>query len=252
MPRSAESLRAAAEFRRQEMRVRAGFLREFLALWPLLDKANVSETSPNWLRLSLALIQRWRGPAALTARTYYEKASQLDTGRDAPRFPSVDPVEAERVYRSLLHTGPGTLKRARLVGLDELEAGDRAMRAAADAASRHVLNAGREQIHSAVLADRRAMGWMRVTDGNPCAFCAMLASRGAVYKSADSARFTDDGRGNLTLYHDNCACQAVPVFTRTPMLPEVNQRFADLWRSSTRGLSNNEARAAFRRAVEGR
>ncbi|MGY1440156.1 VG15 protein [Streptomyces reniochalinae] len=30
--------------------------------------------------------------------------------------------------------------------------------------------------------DRRCIGWRRVASGSCCSFCAMLASRGAVYK----------------------------------------------------------------------
>lgn len=44
-----------------------------------------------------------------------------------------------------------------------------------------VLTAGREVVQQ---SSRR---WRRVTDGNPCGFCAMLASRGPVYTSEASA-----------------------------------------------------------------
>jgi hypothetical protein len=49
--------------------------------------------------------------------------------------------------------------------------------------------------------DPQAAGWRRVAaDG--CAFCRMLADRGAVYR-ANSARFAS---------HPNCHCTAEPVF----------------------------------------
>ena len=50
----------------------------------------------------------------------------------------------------------------------------------------------------------------RVTHPNkngPCGFCAMLASRGPVYKSSESAGIRADR------YHDHCFCTCVPVFT---------------------------------------
>lgn len=46
-------------------------------------------------------------------------------------------------------------------------------------------NAGRETITESAEANGRR--WRRVTDGNPCSFCAMLAGRGPVYRSEDSA-----------------------------------------------------------------
>lgn len=45
--------------------------------------------------------------------------------------------------------------------------------------------------------------WRRVTDGDPCGWCAMLASRGPVYGSAAKA-----GQGRR--YHGHCGCTAEP------------------------------------------
>lgn len=42
----------------------------------------------------------------------------------------------------------------------------------------------------------------RVPDAGACAFCRMLASRGAVYGSAEKAQATKDGKR----FHDNCRC----------------------------------------------
>ena len=42
----------------------------------------------------------------------------------------------------------------------------------------------------------------RVPEAGACAFCRMLASRGAVYGSAEKAQSTKDGKR----FHDNCRC----------------------------------------------
>lgn len=52
------------------------------------------------------------------------------------------------------------------------------------------------------LADPSANGWRRVTDGQACGFCRMLASRGAVYRES-TVNFGA---------HDNCGCSGVPSF----------------------------------------
>lgn len=69
--------------------------------------------------------------------------------------------------------------------------------------------------------------WRRVTDGDPCGFCAMLASRGPVYRSAGKA-----GDGNR--YHGRCGCTVEP-FDGDPddwePTPE-EQRYIDAYRES--------------------
>lgn len=56
----------------------------------------------------------------------------------------------------------------------------------------------------------RPFAWARVvhpSKNGPCGFCAMLASRGPVYKTSESAGVRVDR------YHVHCKCEAVPVYT---------------------------------------
>lgn len=46
-------------------------------------------------------------------------------------------------------------------------------------------NAGRETVVAS--AEANGKRWRRVTDGDPCSFCAMLAGRGPVYRTEDAA-----------------------------------------------------------------
>jgi hypothetical protein len=46
--------------------------------------------------------------------------------------------------------------------------------------------------------------WRRVPRPGACDFCLMLATRGAAYRTRESALFTEDGRR----YHDFCRCTA--------------------------------------------
>jgi hypothetical protein len=66
---------------------------------------------------------------------------------------------------------------------------------------RIISDADRQSVTRSSVADSRAAGWQRMGAGG-CAFCAMLVGRGAVYSEA-SADFAS---------HDNCNCQAVPIF----------------------------------------
>ncbi|MFE0187745.1 hypothetical protein [Streptomyces sp. NPDC058989] len=154
--------------------------------------------------------------------------------------------------------------------LQELEEASRtAGRTSAGAADREALRAGRDLIDRASRQDRRALGWARVTDGNPCAFCAMLASRGAIYTSQATAasggrrkpQGSADGRAranrrppvsreDLTRYHNGCHCQTVPVFSRNDFMTPDARRFDREWQEVTRGKAGAEARAAWRRHIE--
>ncbi|MFG2618036.1 hypothetical protein ACGFXC_10450 [Streptomyces sp. NPDC048507] len=84
-------------------------------------------------------------------------------------------------------------------------------------------------------------GWRRVTSGSPCAFCSMVASRGAAYGSEARAHFAA---------HDNDRCSVSAVYRREPEPPEV-QRLEAAWREATRGESGKDALNAFRRHLRG-
>jgi hypothetical protein len=97
---------------------------------------------------------------------------------------------------------------------------------------------------------RRPVAWARgLTGAENCAFCIMLASRGAVYKSKDTAKRSWEGEK----YHDKCDCIAIPVYTSKDW-PGKDQ--ADLmyqfWLTSTRGHYQQDAINAFRRALYAR
>jgi hypothetical protein len=115
-------------------------------------------------------------------------------------------------------------------------------------AYRYTADGGRFTIQNTAEHDRTALGWARVTDGNPCYFCAMLASRGPVYKSQSSALLRADGRK----YHNGCGCTAEPVYNRDQPWPGDARRYQQLWKTSTAGLRGKAAINAFRRAHEGR
>jgi hypothetical protein len=74
---------------------------------------------------------------------------------------------------------------------------------AAGALTKLVLAGGRMTLLRSVEADPRTIGWGRVTSGDPCAFCRMLAGRGPAYGSKRSADFEA---------HDSCACTAEPSY----------------------------------------
>lgn len=67
---------------------------------------------------------------------------------------------------------------------------------------RRIANAARETVTLSSVEDPQTRGWQRVTSGDACEFCSMLASRGTVY-SEHTADFAS---------HDHCNCHATPAF----------------------------------------
>lgn len=70
---------------------------------------------------------------------------------------------------------------------------------------RHVQQAGRDTLFENGKRDRARPRWARRPDSDPCKFCNMLASRGAVYLSAETA-------GQFNDWHDDCNCQPEMTF----------------------------------------
>lgn len=94
------------------------------------------------------------------------------------------------------------------------------------------LNAARGILEYMQYRDRRVVGYARVSKtGAPCHFCAVLISRGVVYKSLASAGggFYDKGHE----YHPNCQCFAVPIYKMSDYhsmsLFDENRELRKLW-----------------------
>lgn len=130
------------------------------------------------------------------------------------------------------------------------EAGNRQ----AASAARNVMNGARASLYLIGDRDRRTLGFVRVSrTGTPCGFCALLISRGPVlkgvkrmaslYKSGEGTGPQEDGTfvtyGDLDLYHDNCQCYAVPVFSlqqfESGEIFALNRKYASLWDSEIKG-----------------
>jgi hypothetical protein len=235
--------------RQAQIAIRARVLTEFIDLWPLLDPLRLAVTAPGWIAAVLAMIQRHKPESALTAADYYRAYRAAETGELVPpKIALINTINTERARTGLIVTGPVRLKQLGLAGADPEQATDAALQLAAGAAAREVLAGGRDTIQAAVAQDRVALGFARVTDADPCHFCALLASRGPAYKTEESATHRKDGQP----YHTGCACTAEPVYRRDAPWPGQAKEWRALYYSATAGLSGKDAVRAFRRAYEGR
>lgn len=114
------------------------------------------------------------------------------------------------------------------------------------------MDAGRKVINNAVSRDRKVKMIARGTSSDPCAFCAMLASRGFVFTGATSGVGANEDftvSQDINAYHENCHCFPIVKFTTTSALPELNQYFKEQWPDVTDGYSGLDALNAWRRWI---
>lgn len=178
--------------------------REMLLLWSgLVDPRRLDETTPAWIEAALALLQVRRIESARLAVSYLT-TFRLVEAPTAPPFPPVvgAALDVQAANVSLRVTGPISVKRAMIAGKNVAEAAEQAGVNVARTGMRHTLDGGRSTIAATTIADPAVAGFRRVTSGDACKFCALLATRGAVY-SATTSRFAA---------HDGCSCSAEPAY----------------------------------------
>jgi len=209
--------------------------------WGLLDVARLSETVPLFREAIKAIIDYFGGASAAAAAEFYRTA-RVDAGVVGRVSIPVAPSAPEGFIDALVADAVAPL----LAPQPDVKSAHDALSSGAE---HLVLEAGRRQLLSATAVDREAKGWARVPNADACSFCLMLALR-PLYKSKKSAGFRAHTRQPNGSGGD-CKCSAEPVFGNYE--PPAKVREAQrLWAESTKGRSGQDARTAFRQAVEGR
>lgn len=197
----------ARHFRQQNLALRAATLRDAMRLWPALDVANMEETFPAWLAAQRILIRRDHRRTAALASAYL-KAARFSSG--VPGSPVVlmaDPPPDAQVVAAMSTTARAGFFKALQAGRTVEEARQVALVRTLGATGRLALLGGRDTVRYSLAADPRGAGWQRIASGSACAFCRMLAGRGAVY-SAETADFSA---------HDHCGCTVAAVYSAEPI-----------------------------------
>ena len=197
----------ARRFRQQTLALRAATLRDAMRLWPALDAANMEETFPAWLAAQRILIRRDHRRTAALASTYL-KAARFSSGvPGAPVVLMADPPPDAQVVASMSTTARAGFFKALQAGRTVEQAREVALVRTLGATGRLTLLGGRDTVRRSLAADPRGAGWQRIASGSACAFCRMLAGRGAIY-SAETADFSA---------HDHCACTVAAVYSTEPV-----------------------------------
>lgn len=171
------------------------------AIWPLLDPTDLDGSFPAWVVAAMPIITQQQATSSRVAAAYFTAAKVLQLGpAAAPAAVVTNLADAKAVTTSLLITGPASIKRAMLRGVQLEQAVSTAEASSSAAAMRHSLAGGRETLLRSVRKDPDARGWVRVSSGNACDFCSMLDGK---FHRDDTADFPA---------HDGCSCSQEPVF----------------------------------------
>jgi len=218
-------------------------LRELLRVWPVLNTKRPDQSFPDWFPQALQIVSDHRGYSSVLAEQFVEQTRAEAGVTDEWTPPPDRPVNARQFELDMYRSAITTLKEAIAKKQAERPARDRAFVASAGTATKETLNGGRDKVLDSVDSDQAAVGWYRVTDGDPCYFCAMLASRGIWYKTEASASFHP---------HDHCGCQPAPAYSRDVELQPVAMEAARIYTASTKRYRGKDKTRAFRRAWESR
>jgi hypothetical protein len=250
MAATVEASRLTEAHRQAQLRLGRTVVAQMLAVWPLIDPADIEATSARWLSVVLSFLATHRRASASIASQYLTVFRALELGIDVP---PADPVIANTLdlpvaSAVILAAGPVALQKALQRSVPLVRAVDVAKAGAAGAAMSQALNGGRETITGTVEADPLALGWARATSADPCAFCRVLASRGPVYKTEASAKFKTSATTSES-YHPTCHCTAEPVYRRDADWPAGAREFRRQWNETTVGLHGRDALNAYRRSL---
>lgn len=168
----------------------------------------------------------------------------------------LDREQEDKATDELFNSGPVVLEKkireiddskpAKEVDQERDKAHSDAGARAGSAAEHVVLNGAREAITEIAKQDERVLGYVRLSGtGHPCGWCAMLISRGVVYRTKESA-------GDNT-WHPNCHCYAEPVFTMEQYTEDdrfdLNRELSKLWPKVTAGYRGDKAISVWRKYI---
>lgn len=177
--------------------VRALALRDLRAFFAVLSSDSV-DARDALERFVPLLVQQYGEIAATVAADFFDELREAAPVRESFRAVMADPVPVEQAEASTRWAVAPLFADVpdRLATFGRL----------AQVVDRLSLQPGRDTIARSVVRDPANARWARVPVGKTCAFCLVLASRGAVYVSEESA-------GGHRKFHGDCDCTPTPVWS---------------------------------------
>ena len=237
MASTAEGSLLTRTYRRQQVSLAQRAIAEGLLLWRALDPQDIPGTSPTWTALTIRSILTFRRLSALLAARYMQAFRVAEVGAPLPPGDGLvaigngavipagattfDDKVRDALGAALRINGPVALQRALDRGQDTEQAAAKAYARTVGVIEKGVLDGGREVQTGIIRADRDVVAVARVTSGDACAFCTMLASRGFDYSTEKAAGFKAHGK---------CACTTEVLYAGAePNLPPSSRKAAEQW-----------------------
>ena len=248
----------ATQHVQQQEQIGASVAAGLALLWPIIRFDALSESARAWLHsVTLQIKQGWDESAA--AAFEYVQAAKWSVEPETPPLVRVETVfPVQDIQTAMRVTGPVEVKRQVSRARPEAEAMKAGKDASTGVGATKATDGGRAQVLELIRKDApsrlnrgQPIGYARKTDSNPCYFCALLASQGAVYFTESSfdrsnsqirevkwtsnkdkgARraFIGDGPAKV---HDNCQCTMRPVYSKRDSRDERAKFFLEQWKAA--------------------
>lgn len=187
-----------------------------------------------WLAAQLEILRRFHAESQSVEAAYLESYQRAEGVR--PSGIERVPFPVQEMSAVMLINGPYSVKNFIGKGVSADVAIGKNFNKFSGMVRRQVLSGGRMMVDATTAGDSRAVGWRRVTDGDPCTFCAMLASRGPVYQSEEKAVSI---AGTGLEYHGHCGCTAEVVYGE--WIPnKLEQGFIDSYDAAAREAARED------------
>ena len=186
--------------------------------WSLLDLENLDASAPAFRAATMRVLVMNYALTQTQAERFLASYRLAETGNAAGAVvrPAFDAAGVSRLIDDTVIGG--TKYRIARGTVDEV-AFERSRRQMMAEAHRIIVSGSRGTIVESAGADSRVIGWRRVSDGDPCTFCAMLVSRGPAYieygtalKNSNAPSGWVGKYGNADPYHNHCACTVEPIY----------------------------------------
>lgn len=169
---------------------------DLAALFAGLDTSNPKAVRDALLEVTPALVREYGDIAATVTAEWYEELRDNSNPQQRYTVTTVEAAPAEQVEQTVRWAAKDLFGENPAQTLALLNG----------AVQRLILYSSRETVARNIIRDPSKPRWARVPSGaKTCAFCEVMASRGFVYLTEETA-----GEGND--YHDDCDCVAVVEF----------------------------------------
>lgn len=212
---------AASRYRSAQRGLTRLLVRDVRRLRRLIIPSRLQQTVPDWIEATRAVVEQYGQASSALAADWYEAQRVAARVTGSFTVPLVGPPPDEQVDESLRWATkdlwPRPQEEASPAQREPIEVRlAQAEKKAEQVAQKLVADQGRGTVREAVRRDRQAIGYARTAALGACSFCKLMATRGMVFKTMESAgreaneRFTGDA--SVVKFHDNCHCGVIPVF----------------------------------------